>query len=90
MWEALQWTATALGITGAITNSIGGRLLRLTWPVWLVSNITGILVLRHLGAHGLLVQQGFYLSTTLIGGFRHFFPNAWLCLLHRAQTKQTS
>ncbi|CAB3806425.1 hypothetical protein [Pararobbsia alpina] len=83
MWEELQWFATVLGIAGAITNSVGGKLLRLTWPIWLAFSIVGIMVLRHLGAHGLLVQQGFYLTTTLIGGFRHFFPNAWRRLLGR-------
>jgi hypothetical protein len=77
MWEAVEWIASALGIAGAITNSVGGSFLRLTWPIWLASNVLGICVLRHMGAHGFLVQQTFYLSTTLVGGFRQFFPRAW-------------
>ena len=34
MWDQVQWCASLLGILGAITNSLGGRLMRLTWPVW--------------------------------------------------------
>jgi hypothetical protein len=77
MWETVQWAATALGIAGAMTNSVGGRFLRLTWPIWLASNLLGILALRRLGAHGLLVQQAFYCGTTIIGGVREFLPAAW-------------
>lgn len=77
MWDQVQWCASVLGILGAITNSVGGRLLRLTWPVWLLSNVLGMAALWHLNAHGFLAQQSFYLVTTLIGGFRQFFPRQW-------------
>ena len=77
MWDHLQWAATVFGIAGAITNSVGGGLMRFTWPIWLVSNLACIAVLQHLGAHGLIVQQVFYLATTLVGGLRHYFPNTW-------------
>ena len=80
VWDQVQWYASALGILGAITNSIGGRLLHLTWPVWLLSNVLGIAALWHLNAHGFLVQQSFYLGTTLLGGFRQFFPRQWSAL----------
>lgn len=81
MWDAIQWAASALGIAGAVTNSIGGRLLRITWPIWLLSNVLGICALWHMGAHGFLAQQSFYLFTTLLGGFRQFFPVRWSNLL---------
>ncbi len=77
MWDQVQWCSSMLGIFGAITNSVGGRLLRLTWPVWLLSNVLGIAALWHLDARGFLAQQSFYLGTTLIGGFRQFFPRQW-------------
>ncbi|SEI14697.1 hypothetical protein SAMN05192544_102591 [Paraburkholderia hospita] len=77
MWDQIQWCASVLGMLGAITNSVGGRLLRLTWPIWLMSNVLGIAALWHLHAHGFLAQQSFYLGTTLIGGFRQFLPKQW-------------
>lgn len=77
VWNDVQWMASSLGIAGAVTNSLGGRLLRLTWPVWLLSNVLAIAVLWRLGAHGFLAQQSFYCLTTLVGGFREFFPRHW-------------
>jgi len=77
MWQEAEWIASTTGIAGAVTNSLGGRLLRMTWPLWLVSNVLGIVVLWRLHAYGLLTQQLFYLATTLIGGFRAFWPEQW-------------
>lgn len=77
MWDALEWISSGLGIAGAATNSVGGRLLRLTWPLWLASNLLGFAVLTHMHAHGFLAQQIAYTATTLIGGFRAFFPRRW-------------
>ena len=77
MWQEAEWIAATTGIAGALTNSLGGRLLRITWPLWLISNVLGIIVLLRLHAFGLLTQQLFYLATTIIGGFRAFWPERW-------------
>jgi hypothetical protein len=77
VWNDVQWTASALGIVGALTNSLGGRLLRLTWPIWLCSNLLAIAALWRMNAYGFLAQQTFYLLTSLLGGFREFCPRQW-------------
>ncbi|WP_199030764.1 hypothetical protein [Ralstonia sp. ASV6] len=77
MWTEVEWIASTLGIAGAVTNSVGGRLLRMTWPLWFLSNVLDIVVLWRLQAYGLMTQQMCYLATTLVGGFRAFWPEQW-------------
>lgn len=89
VWNDVQWMASALGIAGAVTNSLGGRLLRLTWPVWLLSNVLAIAALWRLGAHGFLAQQSFYCVTTLVGGFREFWPRQWATVCRAAHAART-
>ncbi|CAE6793192.1 hypothetical protein R70006_04945 [Paraburkholderia domus] len=87
MSEELQWVACVLGMTGALTNCLGGRVSRLTWPLWLASNIFGLAVLTRLHAHGLVAQQIFYTCTTILGGVRAYCPAAWgrFCVWIRRQ-----
>jgi hypothetical protein len=85
MYDYFQWVACGLGMLGAVTNSVGGRLSRATWPFWLASNVLCLCALAHLGARGLVVQQVFYTFTTIVGGIRAFFPSAWSRFIRRCE-----
>lgn len=77
-WTLIEYLGSALGMIGAVTNSFGDRLARVTWPIWLASNLflviyTGI---RH--EWGLFTMQSFYLVTTANGIRRVFLPRVAL------------
>lgn len=90
MFDLFQWGACLLGMAGALTNSLGGRIGRATWPLWLVSNLLGLAVLVKLGAHGLVVQQIVYTVTTIMGGIRAFRPDVWTKLAGACEPSRTS
>lgn len=62
----LEWQAAVFGMLGSLLLA-----LRIP-PAWgfmayLVSNVTWIVVARRKGIRALIVQQGFFMATTLLG-----------------------
>ncbi len=61
---------------GSATNSFGPRMAKVTWPVWLVSNILLVSYTGYRGEWGLLLMNAFNLATSL-NGLARSWVNCW-------------
>lgn len=66
----LQWAGCVFGVSGAALLAIHNRYSRYGWPLFLVSNVFWIGFALERSEDGLLVQQGFFTATSLLGLYR--------------------
>ncbi|MBN3760910.1 hypothetical protein [Burkholderia sp. Ac-20365] len=72
IWTLIEYAGSALGMLGALSNSFGERFGRMTFSVWVVSNVLLVAYTSFRAEWGLAAMQSFYLLTSLIGLRRIF------------------